>query len=536
MILLCCSGLLLLIACSDGGGGNPYQLKSGWLDLRDWHYDRSGTVALDGEWEFYWRKLLKPEDFVRSGMGKEYIKVPGSWRGHQLNGKTLDAYGFATFRARLIIPEPGVYGLFCDGLESAYKIWVNGKLVTTVGRVGTDDTSTSPQYLHTITPIMADDRVIDIIIQISNFRHFRGGIRNSIKFGTIRQIDQEAGLFRARNYFIGGIFTVAAVFCFILFSYVRHDKPLLYFGLFAVSFALYLLIVIEKIHFQVFPSFNWELSMKLICYTYLMASVFYMLFVAQLFPNESSKYITISICSLIGILCLIILVTDARTHMQTIGFSYLVILISTIYAIVIMVRALRCGRSGALTQLIPFVIYMGTVANDTLFSMGIIMTGRLMPYGVLCFVAWEAVFLSRRVARNFTAAQAIYKKLQAARADISKFNDLKQLTQFDTETQKVLARMDEIIYIQAKNSICYLHFSDEKASVEVESSIADLHAYFSNEFLHVHRSYLASLRKIKKIELDNGNYRVTFTDSDQTIPGSRRKIAAIKPKLPDLFR
>ena len=33
------------------------------MDLSAWDFNRDGIVALDGQWEFYWNRLLKLEDF-----------------------------------------------------------------------------------------------------------------------------------------------------------------------------------------------------------------------------------------------------------------------------------------------------------------------------------------------------------------------------------------------------------------------------------------------------------------------------------------
>ena len=38
----------------------------GVLDLRDFTFEDNTAFRLNGEWEFYWQKLLKPENFKDS--------------------------------------------------------------------------------------------------------------------------------------------------------------------------------------------------------------------------------------------------------------------------------------------------------------------------------------------------------------------------------------------------------------------------------------------------------------------------------------
>jgi len=51
----------ILFGCNNPTG-RPRAVQ-GVLDLSQWDAARDGLVTLDGEWEFYWNKLLAPDDF-----------------------------------------------------------------------------------------------------------------------------------------------------------------------------------------------------------------------------------------------------------------------------------------------------------------------------------------------------------------------------------------------------------------------------------------------------------------------------------------
>ena len=46
----------------------------GVLDLSGWNFEKDGTVPLDGEWDFYWSKLLSTQEAAAGQPGKTHIR------------------------------------------------------------------------------------------------------------------------------------------------------------------------------------------------------------------------------------------------------------------------------------------------------------------------------------------------------------------------------------------------------------------------------------------------------------------------------
>ena len=55
--------------------------EKGVLDLTSWDFDRNGSVELNGEWAFYWRQLLSPDDFSSDNIPDKasFTALPGTW-------------------------------------------------------------------------------------------------------------------------------------------------------------------------------------------------------------------------------------------------------------------------------------------------------------------------------------------------------------------------------------------------------------------------------------------------------------------------
>lgn len=102
-IALLSVSVVLFCGCTRKNSVSP--ARQGVMDLTQWNFGTDGIVQLDGEWEFYWQKLLEPADFegkAPPGM-TGFFNIPGYWNGHEVNGKSLKGDGYATFRLKVMI-------------------------------------------------------------------------------------------------------------------------------------------------------------------------------------------------------------------------------------------------------------------------------------------------------------------------------------------------------------------------------------------------------------------------------------------------
>ena len=69
--------------------------------------DDNAVRSLDGEWEFYWNRLLSPEDFADGAPDPAHIPVPGSWLILSGERDDLARYGYATYRTVVRLSPEG---------------------------------------------------------------------------------------------------------------------------------------------------------------------------------------------------------------------------------------------------------------------------------------------------------------------------------------------------------------------------------------------------------------------------------------------
>jgi hypothetical protein len=523
--------LLLWVLILNGCKSHSPKIETGFLDLSGWDF-KTQSINLDGEWEFYWKQLLTPADFESEpGPECDYIPVPRAWKGYRLNKEKLGPYGYATYRATIKAP-PGRYALLTSKIETAFTIWVNGQKLSSVGVVGKDRDSAKPQYLNSMEFFWVKEDRIEIIIQVSNFRHFQSGIVRTITLGNPKSIYSRALNRSALNFSIAGTFMLAALYNLIIFMRRPQIRATLFFAIFYFCFAAYIMLLIERLHIRLFPNFNWEIHFKILYFTFIYAVILYLFYLKELFPDNANRKIVKGLWVGTSIIAVIILLTKAAVHSRIAGILYLVLVLSALYCGHILFNALKNKQKGAIAQSIPWLVLFITVVNDTLYSSGVIDTLRLTPFGILLFAIWQICYMADAFAESLTQTERLSDNL--AKANI-KFASL--LEECDVEVGKILAKLNQIIYIKSNGHFCLIFQDNGAKPLELNMQIGKIPTSIRDtQFLDVHRSYLLNLEKIRKIvKVADNKYEALIKGTDDRIPVSRNKVSGLRKAYPNLF-
>jgi two-component system, sensor histidine kinase len=200
ILAICAAILLIIIACRpDIRDRTVPEAVDGVLDLSAWDFGKDGPVELSGKWVFYWNAQLTPGDFTGENPPamSSLITVPGTWNGYAVNGEKISAQGYATYRLKILLggTRQRLAFKFLD-MAVAYSVYVNGEKLISVGRPGKNFESTIPQFYPQIVNFQPASAHLEVIIQVSNFHHRKGGAWEPILLGLaedMRKIRQSAG-------------------------------------------------------------------------------------------------------------------------------------------------------------------------------------------------------------------------------------------------------------------------------------------------------------------------------------------------------
>src|SRR5512140_632765 len=91
---------IAFISLSLQSVGRMPEAKGGVLDLRKIENKEKFVLQLNGEWEFYWNKMLHPHDFEEPAKYKPdcFVKVPSYWTDYSPKQVKTTGMGYATYK------------------------------------------------------------------------------------------------------------------------------------------------------------------------------------------------------------------------------------------------------------------------------------------------------------------------------------------------------------------------------------------------------------------------------------------------------
>ncbi len=390
--------------------------KQGVLDLSGWNLERDGIIKLDGEWEFYWKQLLKPGDFETGTVPPQtgFFTMPKSWNGYELKGQQLSGDGYATFRLKVITKDPqGSYAFKILEQSTAYSLWVDDTLLTSVGKVGVNKESMIPQYLPQIVNFQTHKSSFYVVLQVSNFFHYKGGFWFSSELGTAHQIHKKRHKLLSFETLLVGVLLIMGIYHFGLFYSRRNDRSTLYFGFFCLVLMVRILFTGERFSTVMFADLSWEFGVKIEYLSFFLPMPIFFGFVRVLYPKETSTklfWLAIVFCSLFS---LVTIFSPASISSHTI-FPYVLVMFSfLLYGLYVLFLALFRKREGAALFIGGFFILFLTTVHDFLFQIEVIQTGNLFAVGMFVFILAQSLILSSRFSKAFNLVEIQSEELQA---------------------------------------------------------------------------------------------------------------------------
>ena len=96
------------------------------------------TIILDGEWEFFWNRLIVTDN-QQDESPDFLIRVPGYWTKYNIDGKSLPAAGFGSYRLFIKgLQSSNPVTIFIPDFGCAYRVFVDGVLTAESGKVSKD--------------------------------------------------------------------------------------------------------------------------------------------------------------------------------------------------------------------------------------------------------------------------------------------------------------------------------------------------------------------------------------------------------------
>lgn len=414
-ILLCACFLLFTATSFADDSLHTSFAHKGLIDLRTKDLNR-GHLSLAGEWAFYWNHLLTPDSLQY--VKPSFTNLPQLWNNTIIDGKQLPAQGYATYALTVLLPhkrEPLAFKI--PDVYTSYRLYVNGKIFSENGKTGTSSSSAEPWWSNEVHSIPNDTDTLQIVWQISNFAHSKGGANETITIGNKRQIIHDHDQTTALNFMLTGCLFMGGLFFFGLYMFGRYDKTLLFFALFSMVFS-YRLIGADPYSLHPFiEGTSWYVTIRLEYLSLYISELLFALYIRHLYLQDTNKKVIYTMAAICGLFILSVLVLPPKIFTSFINAFLIFSFLNIAYVLYVFIAAARNKRTGAIYSLAGAIILMFVfIYTGVNYLYGHKDNQLLVMVGYILFFFLQSLILSYRFAYNLKKAKRMAERALLAKS------------------------------------------------------------------------------------------------------------------------
>lgn len=398
-------------------------VQNGVIDLREMdHLDKS-VVSLDGTWDFYWSAFTHSDEHINlDSIQKTSIVVPSSWEVSTTDVE-ISNVGHGTYQVKILIPSEYVdeiFGIYIPSVATAYKLWIDDQLLISNGTIATNAKEMIPvNYARTVF-FQPDKATIHLTIEVANYSQRKGGLWESIQFGSADEI----ALLRDKNIalqlLVVGALSIMGVYN--IFVYLLRNSLMypMFLGILCLLFALRTLLIGETFLLSLFPSFPWELQVKLEYLPTVLGLPLLVKYVHDLYKEDKFILFERIVIIISLIFTVIVLVTPAIVYTKFLVVFLIVVPVTLIYFGYIFINAFIASRPASLFTLIGFTIFIVTLFSDSLYFLNFTNNGTYSSTGFFIFVLSQTFVHAIQFSNTHYQVEKLSEELLEANRSLEK--------------------------------------------------------------------------------------------------------------------
>ena len=420
-------------------GVTPKAVK-GVMDLRQMDKGERFFVKLNGEWEFYWNKMLHPYDFEEREILPDYYgKVPSYWTDYPPEAVKTKKEGFATYRLLVVLPSGYRVPLGFDMpvFDSSYDIYVNGRYFGGNGQTGKSASETEPGYSRNFFRFDPQSDTISIVINVANYSHRRGGFWLPMKIGTFFEVQKRLANSWAGDWAIISLLLGFSLFFFFFYLISPREKVM---GLFCMATIGLALRPLFTSHFLISNLFDvgWTLMIRIEYLGLYLIIIGWVWFAQVLYPTKYFRVFALGITVIFTVSAVLTLFLPIKIFSYSTLVLYPVMLILMAYGLTKSLLGVFRKRTFDIIYFLAFLILVSAGIHDIRVSLGKSESthGYVLSYAIVVFVLIQAGLLLYKWVRSYQEKE----KLQNELAFMNR--NLEQLV--NERTQELKTRNEEI--------------------------------------------------------------------------------------------
>lgn len=411
-LLLFTAVLSLQLAAKTG----PVKAVRGILDLTGFDPGKEFTIRPTGEWEFYWKKLLRPLDFNNKEIQPDfYADVPAYWTEYPEEIVGDGRFGYATYRLKILLP-PGfrkTMGFDMPVFDSSYDIYINGKYYAWNGVPGKSEEDSKPEYRRVFFSLEPDSDTLTVIINVSNYTHRRGGFWLPAKIGTFEKTRKQLAASWARDWSSISLLLGFSLFFFLFFILYRKERVMAYFSMAATGLAIRPFFTS---HFLIsgFADIGWDWIIRFEYMGLYIVVTGWLWFITVQYPSRYFRIFAIIISYLFVTAFILTFFLPVKIFSYTTMLIYPSLVILMVYSVARSIMGMISGNRIDIIYFFAFIVLLGVGFHDIMVSLGKTASSSeyFMTYFVVIFVLVQAILLLYNWVKSYREKDKLRAELE----------------------------------------------------------------------------------------------------------------------------
>jgi signal transduction histidine kinase len=455
--------LTLFTFTLNAKGPSPIAIK-GILDLRQISNPDHFIVKLNGEWEFYWKKMLRPNDFGAGNYKPDYYgKVPSYWTDYPSELVKTEKFGYATYRLTVLFPKGfnKPLGIDLPVFDSSYDIYVNGKYLGGNGTTGKSSGETKPEYRRNLFMINPEPDSLKIIINVSNYDHRRGGFWLPVKLGTFNDVRKQLASSWAVEWSVMSLLLGFSVFFLFFFIISPKEKIMLFFSMSTIGLALRPLFTS---HYLILDLFNMD-WIWIVRFEYLglfLIIIGWVWYVLNLYPSKIFRILTWLITAFFSLTFILTLFLPVKIFSYATLVYYPSMILIITYLLFMSFMGMLKKNTLDLIYFLAFILLLLGGLHDMSVSLGrsSYTLGYSLTYVIVLFVFIQTSLIMYKWVRAFNEKEKLQNELAFVNRNLEllvneRTQELKNRNEEIEKQSNMIATQNEQLSdtIQLKNRI-----------------------------------------------------------------------------------
>ncbi len=390
--------LLLCSAANLFGNEN----LSGTLNLEDWKIKEQPCIPITGKWEFYWNQLIEPSDFDSVvSTNFQLAEIPETWgKGDFNDAKSL---GFATYRMSVKLPENTPLLAFnIRKFKSNFRLYIDGELLMERGKTASTKQESIPNFKAITKSFFPKGKEIELVLQVSNFHHARGGFTGAILLGESQYMFERRELYSNFSFLMTGWVFMAGLFFLGLYFIERESKDMLIFALFSMAYSYRIGGTDNYFLYNMLPEIPWDFNLRIEYLSLYLVSLLGFMFFKEWFKEDFDLRIyKFQKTILIGLL-LSTVILDPTLFTRFLYPFFLFLFFGMSYLFLVFFQSWKKGNVNSVYAILISFSMLSTVCIQMAAIRGWIDTDSLFFYwSNFCFLIFQATILVDRYLMSF---------------------------------------------------------------------------------------------------------------------------------------